>query len=84
EVNPGLQLAGDLDQNQVIDIYDVALTSLLFGAKTVNGSWPEWVNYNARYADINKDGEIDILDLSFTTTNYGKVNTPFLDGSVPN
>jgi minor extracellular serine protease Vpr len=83
EISPELQLAGDLDRNHVIDIYDVALTSLLFGAKTVNGSWPDSVNYQARNADINKDGEVDILDLSFTTTNYGKVNTPFLDGSVP-
>jgi minor extracellular serine protease Vpr len=77
EITPGLQLAGDLDGNNVIDIYDVALTSLLFGLKTVDGRWGDEVNYNARYADINKDGEIDILDLSFTTTNYGKVNTPF-------
>jgi minor extracellular serine protease Vpr len=76
EITPELQLAGDLDGNNVIDIYDVALTSLLFGLKTVDGRWGDEVNYNARYADINKDGEIDILDLSFTTTNYGKVNTP--------
>jgi minor extracellular serine protease Vpr len=82
EIAPGLQLAGDLDGNNVIDIYDVALTSLLFGLKTVDGRWGDEVNYNARFADINKDGEIDILDLSFTTTNYGKVNTELLDGSV--
>jgi minor extracellular serine protease Vpr len=83
EITPGLQFAGDLDGNNVIDIYDVALTSLLFGLKTVDGRWGDDVNYNARYADINKDGEIDILDLSFTTTNYGKVNTPLLNVGVP-
>jgi minor extracellular serine protease Vpr len=79
EVTPNVQLAGDLDQNHVIDIYDVALTSLLFGLKTVNGKWNEEYNYNVRFADINKDGEIDILDLSFTTANYGKVNNVLLD-----
>jgi minor extracellular serine protease Vpr len=80
-VTPGLQLAGDLDQNHVIDIYDVALTSLLFGLKTENGRWGDEGGYRAFFADINKDGVIDILDLSFTTTNYGKVNTSLLVGA---
>ncbi|MHC0037743.1 S8 family serine peptidase [Pseudoneobacillus sp. C159] len=67
----GLLKAGDTDKNNRIDIYDVALVSRYFGLSAYT-----MLYFNppiAGNADINFDGTIDILDLSFVTTNYGEI-----------
>jgi minor extracellular serine protease Vpr len=70
-VDFGLIKAGDTDQNNLIDIYDVALIARYFGQSAKEG--PSFDPYEAGAADINMDGTIDILDLSFATANYGEV-----------
>jgi minor extracellular serine protease Vpr len=68
----GLIKAGDTDRNNIIDIYDVAFIARYFGLSAERAVYftPEI----AGDADINWDGTIDILDLSFATANYGEVN----------
>jgi minor extracellular serine protease Vpr len=70
-VDFGLIKAGDTDENNLIDIYDVALIARYFGHSAKQG--PYFDPYEAGAADINMDGTIDILDLSFATANYGEV-----------
>jgi minor extracellular serine protease Vpr len=70
-VDFGLIKAGDTDENNLIDIYDVALIARYFGHSAKDG--PVFDPYQAGAADINLDGVIDILDLSFATANYGEV-----------
>jgi minor extracellular serine protease Vpr len=73
-VDFGLIKAGDTDGNDLIDIYDVALIARYFGHSAQQG--PYFDPYEAGAADINLDGTIDILDLSFATANYGEQSTP--------
>lgn len=67
----GLQLAGDVDGDDVIDIYDVAVILQFLGAKAEDGRYGD---YLAQNADINRDGIVDDADLNFALHNYGKWN----------
>jgi minor extracellular serine protease Vpr len=69
----GLLKAGDTDKNNKIDIYDVALVSRYFGLSAYTMLYFD--PPIASGADINFDGTIDILDLSFVTNNYGEVGS---------
>ncbi|QED48062.1 S8 family serine peptidase [Cytobacillus dafuensis] len=54
-------VAGDVNQDQVIDIYD---------ALAIQEAW----GTNKREADINFDGIVNATDIGFVKTNYLKVN----------
>ncbi|PEC47837.1 hypothetical protein COJ46_23670 [Bacillus sp. AFS077874] len=58
--------AGDLNKDNVIDIYDVILLEQNWGT-------------NNRNADINYDGKVDSLDFKLLETNYLKENDYVLD-----
>jgi subtilisin family serine protease len=68
----GKLLAGDVDVDNKIDIFDVTLIARFFG--TVADDYGLFEHYLAKDADINDDGTIDILDLSFVTQNYGELS----------
>ncbi len=70
-VDFGLHLAGDVNADDVIDIYDVYFVASYFGMEAVDGVWSV---EQAAVADLNQDDIIDILDLSFVTNNFAKVN----------
>ncbi len=55
---------GDIDNNNVIDVSDLALLSLAFGSRPGSKNWNP-------LADLNDDGMVDVLDLSLLTQNYG-------------
>jgi minor extracellular serine protease Vpr len=57
-------LAGNVNQDNVIDLLDLVIVSRNFG---LTGA-------TAVQGDINLDGTIDILDLSYVTANYDKRN----------
>jgi len=58
-------LAGDVDGDYDVDIFDVVAMSGAYGS---NENEPVYVsNY-----DINSDGQIDILDIVIAAGNYGK------------
>jgi hypothetical protein len=61
---PNIMLAGNVNQDNYINILDLAIVSRNFGA----------TNATAELGDINLDGAIDILDLSYVTANYDKYN----------
>jgi minor extracellular serine protease Vpr len=61
---PNVMLAGNVNQDNYINILDLAIVSRNFGR----------TNATAELGDINLDGEIDILDLSYVTANYDKYN----------
>ncbi|ODG93899.1 hypothetical protein BED47_01645 [Gottfriedia luciferensis] len=58
--------AGDLNKDNVVDIYDVILLELNWGS-------------NNRNADINFDGKVDSLDFKLLEPNYLKENDYVLD-----
>ncbi|OEF98889.1 hypothetical protein BHF71_02885 [Vulcanibacillus modesticaldus] len=70
-VDFGLQLAGDVNGDDVIDIWDVVAVARFFGMEKTDGLWP---NEQAGNGDLNQDGQIDILDLSFVTSNFAMIN----------
>lgn len=55
-------IAGDVDANGVVDIYDLRLVANSFN--TTPPSYPP--------ADINKDGIVDIFDLVIVGKNFGR------------
>jgi len=57
-------LAGDFDQNGVIDIYDLVAMAAVFGMTEAS-------------ADINADGLVDIFDLVLVGMNFGKTESPW-------
>jgi len=60
-----MTLAGDVDGDYDVDIFDVVAMSGAYGS---NENEPVYVsNY-----DINSDGQIDILDIVIAAGNYGK------------
>jgi subtilisin family serine protease len=59
-----LMLAGNINNDNIINILDLAILSRHFGA----------TNATAEMGDINQDGTIDILDLSYVTANYDIYN----------
>ncbi|WP_339148680.1 MULTISPECIES: S8 family serine peptidase [unclassified Sutcliffiella] len=70
---PGLQLAGDVNGDQVIDIKDAFFLKNHFN-KTGNGPIK---------ADINQDGTIDATDMRYIVQNYLRVNEMVDSTSVP-
>ncbi|UPM56434.1 dockerin type I domain-containing protein [Gottfriedia acidiceleris] len=58
--------AGDLNKDNVIDIYDVILLEQYWGT-------------NNRNTDINFDGKVDALDFKLLEANYLKENDYVLD-----
>ncbi len=85
-VDFGLQLAGDIDRNEVIDIYDVAYAARYQGYEWNGTSWTNPLtlrtNSAAGSADINQDGSVDEVDLGFTVDNYAKSNPTMFDLKV--
>ncbi|TDL71018.1 hypothetical protein E2R56_18470 [Rhodococcus qingshengii] len=63
-------VAGDVNQDQVIDIND---------ALEIQKAW----GTNTRAADINWDGTVDATDIKFVQTNYLKVNPYVSDTPAP-
>jgi len=58
-------LLGDLNEDNVVDIYDALLAANAFGSKPGDGNWnPD--------ADINGDGLVDIFDLILLAQNFGR------------
>jgi hypothetical protein len=55
--------SGDLNDDGIVDIYDVEIAALAFGATPDNPRW------NAR-ADLNYDGIIDLYDLILIILNF--------------
>lgn len=64
--NFGLLEAGDVDGNRKIGLMDLQLAAKQFGKSKGSG----WLNAKASSADINRDNEIDLLDISFIIANY--------------
>lgn len=57
-------MAGDLNEDGLIDITDLALVATAFGSQP---SDPRW----CQDADLNADDIIDIFDLVAVTINFG-------------
>jgi len=51
---------GDLNNNNSIDVGDLAMAAYYYGASPADDNWSE-----AKIADINKDGIVDIIDITF-------------------
>ena len=58
-------LAGDLNNDNRIDITDLTVLSLAYRSKPGDKHWNP-------LADLNGDGKVDILDLTMLTKNYGQ------------
>ncbi|WP_338555369.1 hypothetical protein [Paenibacillus sp. KS-LC4] len=65
-INFGPLEAGDVDGNQKIGLKDLQLAAKQFGKSKGSG----WLNAIASSADINRDNEIDLLDISYIIANY--------------
>lgn len=52
-------VAGDVNDDGIVDVDDLAIAAYYYRAKAGDSNWNE-----ARVADINGDGKIDILDLA--------------------
>ncbi len=71
-VDFGLLLAGDTNGDDVVDIWDVVSVARFFTAeKATDGTW---VNPQAAIGDINQDGVINVIDLSYVTEHFGFIN----------
>jgi len=57
-------LPGDLNNDLMINIIDVALVAISFGSSEGHPNWNE-------AADIIQDGQIDIKDISYVARNFG-------------
>lgn len=64
-VNFGPLTAGDVNGDEVIDLKDLQQAARAFG-KTA-----PWSDARSSAADLNRDGEIDLADISFIINNYG-------------
>ena len=56
---------GDLDDNGIVDIYDVVIISTAFGSESGDPKWNQ-------AADLNYDDIVDIFDVVLVATNFGK------------
>ena len=57
-------LVGDLNDDGVVDIFDVVILALAFGSKPGDPNWnPD--------ADLNDDGVVDIFDVVILINNFG-------------
>lgn len=60
--------AGDVNGDEVIDLKDLQQAAKAFG-KAKGSGWP---NARISAADLNRDGSIDLLDISFILNRYGE------------
>jgi hypothetical protein len=60
-----ISLLGDVNCDGKVDIKDVSIVALAFGA------YPGHILWN-RVADIDKDGKIDVKDVALVSKNFGK------------
>ena len=58
-------LAGDLNNDGIVDIYDVVMVANAFGSKPGDPNWNP-------VADLVQDGTIDIFDVVVVAKNFGK------------
>jgi hypothetical protein len=57
-------IPGDLNDDDIVDIHDVAIWASAFGSSSGDGNWnPD--------ADLNTDGLIDIFDGIIIILNFG-------------
>jgi hypothetical protein len=70
EVSLGILLAGDTDNNDVVDVVDFSLLRAAFGTTTVcAGANPLTVPC----ADFDASGNIDVVDFSLLRSNFGRI-----------
>jgi len=60
------ELVGDINVDGTVDIFDVVIVAVAFGAVLGDPNWDP-------RADINGDNVVDIFDLVSVAVNYGKV-----------
>ncbi len=60
-------LAGDIVKDGVINIYDLSAVVAYFGADNLPNDNPTYAKY-----DINRDGKIDMMDISIVLTSWGE------------
>jgi hypothetical protein len=58
-------IPGDVNNDGVVDIFDLVLVGIAFGSEPGDPNWDE-------RADLNGDGFVNILDAVIVGTNYGK------------
>ena len=61
----GYDPSPDLNDDGIVDIYDVVLAALAFGSRPGDENWNP-------YADLIRDGIIDIFDIVTIAVNYGR------------
>jgi len=60
-----LKIPGDINNNDVVDIFDATLASLAFASKPGSPNWnPD--------ADLNGDGLVDIFDMIILSSHFGQ------------
>jgi hypothetical protein len=60
-----VKFLGDVNGNGKVDMYDISLIAMAFGASPGNSRWtPE--------TDINGDNKIDLIDVAITSKNFGR------------
>lgn len=65
-------LAGDVDRDDDVDIFDIVTICNLYGINEGDPQWEENPQY-MRKCDLNCDGKIDIYDIVIACGNYGGV-----------
>ena len=69
-VNLGVQVEGDFNGDNIVDISDYSAVTQLFGRLTPSLSPAE------KPADFNQDGVVDIVDYSMVVVNFGEFGVP--------
>jgi len=60
-------MAGDVNADGVVDIFDCVIVAIAFGSK-ISDPAPPW----NPYADINNDGTVDIFDIVVVALHFGE------------
>lgn len=68
-MHPFFSLAGDMNHDDKVDIFDGILAARCFGSVVGDSAW------NSE-ADFNKDGTVDIFDLILLARNFGTTYHP--------
>jgi len=70
-------LIGDLNEDGVVDIFDLVLVSGSFGRQTGDSILPAWIDIGdgsaADLADINNDGLVNTADLELVSGHFGEI-----------